>query len=245
MDSEQKRIRNFQQTARTWYLFTYTLEVLKRERAEIENSKESVYRLTAINASIILHISTIVEGAVRALLVSKIEKSEVYTDAKSNNNVEMLRLLNEHINQIDESAWKTISEKIAMNVLGYKLVKVYPENWEWIQRLFEFRNLLAHGGIVSYKEDFIIEMSESGERKKERIRDNLTKEKLFEFLANKKFVPRKGDPTLLRWNFLNSKVSNNFLHHAKEFLKSLYTKIENDEGLPYNFKDDMALIQNI
>jgi hypothetical protein len=245
MDNEQKGIRNFQQSARTWYLFAYTLEVLKKERSEIEIQNDSAYRLAAINASIILHITAIIEGSVRALLVSKIEKSHVYQDARSTNNEEVLRLFNEHVNQIGESAWEKLNEKIATNVLGYQLKQVYSEKWEWLQRLFQFRNLLAHGGVMSHKTDFQIQITDVGDRKKEMIRDELTKEKLFDFLANQKLIPKKGDPTLLRWNFLNSKVSDAFLHHAKEFLKALFSKIENDKGIIYNFKDDTELIQNL
>jgi hypothetical protein len=245
MDNEQKGIRNSQQSARTWYLFAYTLGVLKRERANIETRSDSAYRLAAINASIILHITAIVEGAVRALLVSKIEKSNIYEEARSSNNEEILRLFNKQINQIGESAWKKLSEKMATNVLGYELRQVYSENWEWLQHLFQFRNLLAHGGVMSHKTDFRIQITDVGDRKKEMIRDELTKEKLFDFLANQKLIPKKGDPTLLRWNFLNSKVSDAFLHHAKEFLKALFSKIENDKEIIYNFKDDTELIQNL
>lgn len=238
-------IRTNTEYIQTWYLLVDTLHDLELKRNEIEKSPQKTeFKIAAINASMIIHIAAIVEGSVSSLLINKLENNEVYKKAKRNDDNEVIRLFDKTLDEVYKSTWSLLSKELTEMVIGFRLSSV-GENWQAINYLFEFRNLLAHGGSVIRK----TKMKSAGstiaglDKAEVDITKEITKVKLFTFLSNQKLIDLPTDENFLGWNVINSKVADYFKHNAKSFLIELYSKNCEVNEMNFFLRNDFDFIE--
>ncbi len=218
-------IRSYTEFVPTWYLFIDTLKELKKLRNEIKGlSWQTDFKIAALNSSMIVHIAAIVEGSMNSLLIDKLESSLEYKKAKSGNEKQIIRIFESLLFDVQKSSWEEISGRLSSIVLGYKLKEVYEKEWESIKYLFEFRNLLAHGGVIIKRTKMVSDAKSIAELKEfeEEKQETLTKENLFNFLSRKDLIDFADFELFINWKMINSKTSDYFLVHAREFLLKVY-----------------------
>jgi hypothetical protein len=215
----------------TWYLFIETFNDLKRQRNTIEDYNE--FKIAAINSSMILHLAGIVEGSINSLLTDKVESNSKYKKAKQEDDEVLIRIFELLLVEIQKSSWGDISKNLSGMILGYRLNEAYKDDWESIRYLFEFRNLLVHGGSIVQRTKTIskaktpIELSEMDKEKEE----TLTKKELFQFLTIKNLIDSVDNNSFISWKMINSKTVDYFLNHAKEFLNKVYDLYSNSNSI--------------
>jgi hypothetical protein len=211
-----------------WYLLNDTLNDLWKNRKVIEASPHKhEFKIAAINSSMLIHIAAIVEGAVNSLLTIMLEDSDNFKKAKNKDEHELIRIYDSLLNSLQKATWNDLSENYSNIILGFKLSDNLYKDWEAIKCLFQFRNLLAHGGLIikrtkmSSTAKSILEI----ENVEELYEESITRESLFEYLASKGLnsSPR-GTNEFVKWGIINSPVIDFFWVHAKEFLIEVYEK---------------------
>jgi hypothetical protein len=238
-------IRTNTEYIQTWYLLVDTLHDLELKRNEIEKSPQKTdFKIAAINASMIIHIAAIVEGSISSLLINRIENNEGYKKAKRNDDGEVIRIFDKLLDEVYKSTWSLLSKEISLTVLDFSLSSV-GKNWQAIKYLFEFRNLLAHGGSVVKK----TKMKSKGativglDKVDVSITEKLTKDELFNFLSEKQLIDFPKGEKILGWNVINSKVTDYFKDNAKLFLIGVYSKCSEFHKMNSFLENDLRFIK--
>jgi hypothetical protein len=239
-------IRTNREYIQTWYLLIDTLNDLAINRNNIEkNPQKTSFKVGAINASILIHLAAIVEGAINSLLI-KIHVSQKYKNAYREDDFEIIRLYESTLNQIQKSTWKDLSDNLSKTVLGYPLNKkeLYAE-WETIVYLFEYQNLLAHGGVVIRELKMISNAKSIKElgHVTEKSEESLTKDALFKFLIKKKLIEPIKNDSYIGWQIINSKTVDYFRRHAKFFLAKVYESYLKDNTANSFLESDIKYIE--
>ena len=235
-------IRNFSIHSKTWYFFATGLKVLYRRRKAIEKKGSSDFEIAAINSSILLHLSATIEGAVNSLMFIHLASNQDYKNAKYQHNIEIVRLFQSQINQLQKATWSKLTEDISKTVLGFPLSEVYEKDWHAVKYLFDFRNILAHGGIIVRSIDKISTDEVFSPDTIEETEEYITKRDLFEYLHKKKLIGSFDDRGFFDWKFINSKVIDFFYFHTKGFLTSLYAEYLKKNKLPFLLENDKIAI---
>lgn len=232
----------------TWYLLIDTLnDLMEKRKCFEENVQKTEFKLAAINASIIIHIAAIVEGSITSLLFNKLDNSQDYKNAKREDNHEVISLFEMLLSNLQKSTWNEIRQDLSKTILGYQLNdKIYPD-FEAIKYLFEFRNLLAHGGsiIKEYRMTSKAKSVRELDSIEEEIKENLTKENMFRFLNKKNLVDFPNQENHISWKMINSKTSDFFSDQAKKFLLSVYDRFLITNSKNIFIGDDISQINSI
>ena len=239
-------IRSYTEFVPTWYLLIDTLKEIKKIRNEIESSgNQTDFKIAALNSSIMVHIAAIVEGSMNSLLIDKLENSREYKEAKLRNEKQVIRIFESLLFDVQKSSWEDINGRLSSIVLGYKLKEVYQKDWESIKYLFEFRNLLAHGGIIIKRINMVSDAKSINELKdfEEEKQETLTKESLFNFLSRKNLIDFTDFKLFINWKMINSKTSNFFLTHAREFLLRVYERYMESNTRNSSLKNNINYIE--
>lgn len=238
-------IRTFNTHTKTWYLFAETLQILYKERESITNRESTNFEKASINSSILLHLSATLEGAVSSLLYTTLAFSSNFADAVDNEDWNLIRLFRSQLDLIQKSTWSGLSNEISKTVFGFSLSEVNKDSWHAISHLFQFRNILAHGGIIAFDIYRISEGYDFFPGKIEETEEFVTKKELFKFLNEQNLIDNIQDPSVFNWKFINSKVIDFFHTHTKQFLISLYVKYEEKFQLHDFLENDKIAIQRL
>lgn len=215
-------IRTYRENAQTWYLLARGLKILKetREKVKVEEGRidQDVYSL---NSFIVLSSAATVEGAIKSLLINHVTRGSHYKAANRESDHELREILDDLINQVHKAQWKDLNEK-AQLISGINLKAVFQNDWEAISFLFDFRNILAHGGVIVKGTDLISDTSLIEELKEETRVEMHNRKRLFDFLKKTKLIDKDEKNYLLKWQFLNSDVADFFLDNAERFLFEVY-----------------------
>ncbi len=192
-----------------------------------------------------IHLAAIVEGATNSLLNSKLLNNASYEAAKRKNDFEIVRLFEYELDLLRKATWNSLSDEYSKTILGYKLKDTYQEHWQAIKYLFEFRNILAHGGLIVKQVDKISDAMLVREIENEKTIESLTKKELFEFLSSKELIQELGSFEFLRWQFINTKTLDYFELHAKNFLLALYRRYSEENRVDIFTETDISIISEI
>lgn len=238
-------IRIYRENAQTWYLLSRGLKILKetREKVKVEDGRidQDIYSL---NSFIILNSAATVEGAITSLIINHVTRGSHYKTANRDSDHELREILNDLINQVHKAQWKDLIEK-AQLISGLNLKEVFQKDWEAIRFLFDFRNILAHGGIIVKGIDLISDNNLIEELKEETRREIHNRKPLFDFLKKKLLIDKEEKNHLLKWQFLNSDVADFFLNNAERFLFEVYEFYSNKFPERTYVEHDLKIIKNI
>lgn len=232
----------------TWYLLIDSLNELRilRDRYE-ENQLCTEFKIASLNASMIVSLAALTEGAISSLFISKLENDKEYKNSKKNHQGLTYRLYESQLNSIPKKSWKELREHSSI-IIGFNLNSVYQKDWEAILSLFEFRNILAHGGTIVKTTKRISDASSVLDLHlfDEKQESDITKEKLFNYLSVQGLCESiANDDSFLRWSIINTKLTNFFMAHAKQFLLAIYTKFQEAHNLNNFLKNDLNMIETI
>lgn len=238
-------IRTYRETAHTWYLIARGLDIIKDTRNTLKTNQENNQDINGLNSIIILSSASTVEGAISSLLINHISKGSRYKTANRNSDLELKNILEDLIKQIDKASWNELVLKTLM-ITGIDLKKdINFKEWESISNLFDFRNILAHGGSILKGADMISSATQVNEIKEEVRKDTHSRAGLFKFLIKKRLIDQKEKYHLIKWEFLNSEVADYFMLTAKQFMEATYkcytSKFPNNPFI----NEDLKLIEQI
>jgi hypothetical protein len=242
-------IRSNTEFVPTWYLLIDIFNQMKTNRTSIPNLEQKTeFKIAAINASMIVHIAAIVEGSINSLLINKLTDNDNYKKANRENDYEIIRLYESLLSAVQMSTWKDVSKSLSNTVLGFSLSDkdIFPD-WEAIKYLFEFRNLLAHGGVIIKKAKMISNAKKVNELDKvtEEIKESLTKEMLFKFLAKKRLIELPNYKNYMGWKVINSETTDFFTLNAKKFVLAVYEKFSESNSINHFSEQDIEYIKMI
>ena len=159
--------------------------------------------------------------------------------------MDIVRLFRSQINQLQKSNWQISSEEMAKAILGFPLSSIYKKDWLAIKYLFEFRNILAHGGVIVRSTDKISTDKIFGPNTIKKTEESTTKEELFKFLHKNGLIENPENYSLFNWKFINSKVTDFFHLHTKAFLTELYIEYEKHNHLHVFLENDKIAIKRL
>lgn len=197
-------------------------KISQRNLLDIETKDYLIY---TINASILIDLTTFIEG------ISYEMQSTVFFKRLDNIDKFQRNLFKYFDNKLNSSTWTNYVEFFDL-ILGEKLVKkIDNEKWKAISVLFNFRNSLVHG-----KE---IEILYEGINNEPSIQAYDRHKKVFEYLKEKKLIDLTFKPHLNSVNLLNNNVVDHFFKSTTNFIENLFSVLPNSEmdDLKENFNE--------
>jgi hypothetical protein len=238
-------IRTSSTHAKTWYLFSEGLKFLYKKRKAISKRKSTDFEIASVNSSILIHLSATLEGAINSLMYTKLAHNPAYEKAKFGHDMDIVRLFRNQISLLQKASWQTLSEEMSKSILGFSLSSVYKKDWPAIKYLFEFRNILAHGGVIVKNIDKISTDPIFGPDTLETTEESITKKELFILLHKNKLIESTENSSVLNWKFINSEVTDFFHFHTKTFLTKLYIEYEKKHHLHSFLENDKIAIKRL
>lgn len=215
-------IRTLRQTANTWHLLLKALQIIKEHRDTLMTDPERLYQdIYSINSILILDIAATVEGSIAGLLVNHISNGQHYKEANKKTDLPLRKILDDLIDQVHRGQWKDLAKKTKL-IVDIELPKIDEDIWESIKYMFDFRNILAHGGIIITGIDLISNVEVAAEIKEEERRELHNRRDLFTFLKKKQLIDENDINHILKWDFLNSNIADFFVSKGQQFMKAFY-----------------------
>jgi len=197
-----------------------------RDKLDIEKDKEII---KGINSSIILNSACLVEGALNFILKYLISSFGMHNYAGQVLTEFDVKLRNELKTRILKATWIDYQNLFKL-IVGIELKNITSVDWEGINYLFTFRNILAHGESIDIDYSVTQNDEDSIEIFETKI---MTKENLVNFLIKKKFIPKPNANNRFQWEFLSNNISNYFYDLAKNFLFELSEKLPHQDSKQY------------
>jgi len=208
----------------TWEFFAHSLYLLQNAR---NNHFKDSDDLIALNSAIILNCAVTTEGATKTYLLAKIRDSNAYNSTDRKKDRFTWSLVDRTIKEVENAR---SFEQL------YKFSKeFYGENWNQLEgykgiiALYHFRNILAHGSIVQYRNVFEAEITDGHEiDDRKEIEVGWNKNALMGFLFEKfkSLKQYKNDPwkIILKRVLFSNEIADFFLDNTKKFLSDMYSK---------------------
>ena len=216
-------IRTSRQIANTWYLLVNSINLIfgLREQIALTDKRLFNHDILTLNLQLILNSAALIEGVIKSLLITHILKGNHYKNANNEGDKALRRILDNIINEVIRSQWSDLNDKSKL-ILDLDLQKIHKDNWETVRFHFNFRNVLAHGGIIIKGIDFISDAQNVEQIQNEQRVDIHYRKSLFDFLVKKGLLNKDENKHILRWEFLSSEIANFFVKNAKEFIQKVH-----------------------
>lgn len=219
-----------------WELYPHMLQWHQHHRQFIKKDMQGEPR-NHINALIIISSAIMIESTLKSLLLFYLEDpfSPFLNSTKVNTPQSLFhdRTTQALIDDVNSSSWSS-SKKLFSLITSKSLSEMTSTCWIDITKLFEFRNLLAHGNEVSR----VIEWDRKQGLKALKTEHSHAKGVLH-YLENKKFIAQPQFGKNLGWSFLSDEIADHFLCKARQFLQLLADKAPDsneDQTLPKRIK---------
>jgi hypothetical protein len=173
---------------------------------------------SSINYNVILQCCTFIEGSICQLLESIIEYRELtIEDDNSKFKNYTLNILKETKLKIDESQWSNYPN-IYESLLGYKLVsKIDNDLWKSIQILFNLRNAITHGNILTIEYDPI----ESSDECKIEVLGKYRK--IYDYFSEKNLIKKDFAGFV---DLMNDDIADFYAIKTTNFINAIISSIE-------------------
>lgn len=236
-------IRTLKETANTWHLLLKGVAIVKEHRDILRDQKETPYQdIYSLNSILILNSAAAVEGCISGLLIKHVSNGHNYKYAKTD--IELRRILDDLIEQVHRGQWKELSKKSKL-ILDVNPATIDSTNWEAVGYLFNFRNILAHGGLIAKRIDLISDSDLITEFTNEERRELHNREDLFKFLKKKQLIDPNEQNHIMKWDFLNTNVTDFFMTTAQEYMKKFYEFYFQQYPDNYWIKRDLEIIREM
>lgn len=249
--SHQTMILTARKNLKTHITLLRGIQCVMRLRNDIEKNDPANRRdIAALNAMIIINIAAAIEGAITTLLIQHITRGENYKEANRNENFELRRIFDNLIDQIQISQWKNLNKNSEI-ILNFDFKSIYAKNWESITFLFDFRNLLAHGGTITEGIDVLREFiepldSNSPVKFKDHKKTEIHNRKnLFSYLHKYNYIDMKDKNYLFNGSILSTIIANHFLHNGLKFLMAVYKEYSKKYREYSDLKLDLEILKEI
>ena len=238
-------IRTLRETANTWHLLLKGVEIVKEHRDNLRNQKERRYQdIYSLNSILILNSAAAVEGCISGLLIKHVSNGQNYKYANQKTDIELRRILDDLIEQVHRGQWKELSKKSKL-IIDVNPATIDSTNWEAIGYLFNFRNILAHGGLITKGTDLISDSDLISEITNEERRELHNREDLFKFLKKKELIDPNEQNHIMKWDLLNTNVTDFFMATGQEYMKKYYELYFQKYPDSYWIKRDLEIIREM
>ncbi|GEM_PF-4846475 len=232
----------------SWQWLADSIYLLKNYRQEIEksnyNRKES--QIQVLNVTILLNLAATVEGAITRHLENSIRKLPSYQKSHHQDDFPTVKMFTITLKRLNRG----FNEKINAYKEIFDLDLKESRDYNAVNALMNLRNMLAHGGSISYEIKELIDLNELDEQGKptklgessefisniKPILNYLKKEHFIEHSDLKKLSKEIGRDRVI----FSSKVADHFIVPARNFIYYTYQKLN-----PSRLNQNLEYIENI
>ncbi|UXX77873.1 hypothetical protein N7E81_10890 [Reichenbachiella carrageenanivorans] len=193
---------------------------------DLRESKSTLGDICTINASITLNLAATIEGVLASTYTQTLKKDPRYKNTARINDFDLRRTFDQKIKKIEsegfESKLQLFKDTLHINIKTFNTYKA-------INALFQYRNVLAHGGKFEYKrnkvDDWIVDEGNCETKQELEHSDYWVKKPLISYLKenNLLYPPKnnKGWKILLDDSLFTNDIADHFVARSKTFLSDL------------------------
>lgn len=197
------------------WLYYPSLIKWKINNRNILEKSEKGFLINTINASILIDLTTFLEGIVYEM------QTEIFFDRFDHKNNFENSLFEHFDKKLNNATWTNYIEYFEI-ILGEKLInKIESDNWKCISLLFNYRNSLVHGKEIE------VHYYENNNDLNAESPNNF--KSIFLYLKEMKLIDLSFEPYLNTVNLLNNNVVDHFFNHTVIFIENLFAILPESE----------------